>query len=180
MPIIKDPKTGQYVVQGAIDNTPAQLEPIKEKKKPKPKPWWQKVVNDLSYEVKRIQKDPIKAAQTYQRNATQAVVKGAPGGVAELVSNGKPLNNIKYELKQLSNPERVVPRLMQYANRQMGGEHVANTMTLGGIQAAANIGRNVLDAGEGSYLYKGGHLIDDMVDEGYRANAQLPPSDMTQ
>jgi len=181
MPIIKDPKTGQYVVQGAIDNTPAQLEPIKEKKKPKPKPWWQKVVNDLSYEVKRIQQDPIKAAQTYQQNVTKAAVKGTAGmGVAEVMNDNKPLNNIKYELKQLSNPERVVPRLLQYGARRMGGEHVANTLTLGGIQAAANIGRNVLDAGEGSYLDKGGQFIDDMVDEAYRANAQLPPSEMTQ
>lgn len=180
MPFVQDPKTGKFVFEGTVDQAPAQLEPIKEKKKPKPKPWWQQVANNLSYEVKRIQQDPIKAAQTYQRNVTTQAVKAMPGGgAAELAANGKPLNNIKYELQQLSNPERVMPRLLQYQARQHFGEHAANTLTLGGIQAGANIGRNVLDAGEGSYLDKGGQRIDDMVDEAYRANAQLPPSEMT-
>jgi len=60
------------------------------------------------------------------------------------------------------------------------GKSPGETVFLGNTQAAANIARNVLDAGEGDYTDKAaGMAVDRWVDESYRSGGFKPPSEMT-
>ena len=101
-------------------------------------------------------------------------------------------NDLQFELKQFSNPETAMPRLMGLATRTaMGGlpgsnlgggpgisEDVANTATLGTFKAGANIQKNVLDLTGQLTPEKEGE-IDRVLDLNYEANGFRPPSQMT-
>lgn len=192
MPIVKD-KNGKFIVSGETqDTTPYVPEqppkPAPPKPKPAAKPWHQQLLNNLQYEAKRVQKDPIGAAATYAGNTAKAAVDTAqatipqmqaPIAIAKSVAGGKVVNDARFELNQLSNPSRMAARGLSYALQGTLPKFVAGEYTLGTIQAGANIARNVADLGPGDYTQRGFGGIDDAVDQGYMANAAKPPSQMT-
>ena len=111
MPLVR--KNCKWVSAGEGGDTTAyapEQPPAPPKPKPVAKPWWAKVVNDLKYEAKQLQANPVQRLNTYSENAQRAVVAEAPSpnllvkGVGTLMTSKDPINDLKYEAKQFSNP----------------------------------------------------------------------------
>ena len=188
MPLVR--KNGKWVSAGEGGDTTAyapEQPPAPPKPKPVAKPWWAKVVNDLKYEAKQLQANPVQRLNTYSENAQRAVVAEAPSpnllvkGVGTLMTSKDPINDLKYEAKQFSNPERANPRLVNLASTAFLGKTLGETAFLGNTQALANIARNAGDAGAGDYTDRGEAFNPDrFADESYRSGGFTPPSEMNE
>ena len=169
MPVqfIKD-ASGRLVPQGDAKDTTAyvseQPPAVSKPEKPKQKNWWEQTLNNLQYEMKRVQQNPIRAAQTYATNAS---------GFAQVN------NNVRHEVNQLRNPETRGQRLATYganaANSIVSQHNPAmtkiNTMATQGI---ATSGANLLRNLGGS-----SPVLDKAEDRAYQFTGSKPPSEMT-
>jgi len=172
MPIIFDPKTKRHIVVGdnydpgtVTPETPAAPAP-----KPQPqKPWWSQLKQTVDKGVEKILGDQPGGALLPFFNADLAGKK----------------NMIKFELKQLTDPKRAIPRLTHHVIRTLPGigqRDLANTAQMGLMQAQANVVRNAVDPFTGGDYTRSpiGQAADEYVEEGYQALGEKPPSTFTE
>jgi len=167
--LVKDPRTGKWVLKGTVSDTSAY---VPDKPQPAPKAaakqqknWWQQTLNDLQYEVKRVQSDPVGAAATYLRNTSPLV---------------RDTNNIRHEVRQLTNPATRAQRLQQYGATAARAV-LANPATPQG-QLIGQAGPAIATAGANLVRNFGGAgtTIDQAEDRAYQWQGQKPPSEMSQ
>ena len=172
MPIVFDPKTKRHIVVGdnydpgtVTPETPAAPAP-----KPQPqKPWWSQLKQTFDQGVEKVLGDQPGGALLPFMNADLAGKK----------------NMIKFELKQLTDPKRAIPRLTHHVIRAMPGigqRDLANTAQMGLMQATANVARNAVDPLTGGDYTRSpiGQAADEYVEEGYQALGEKPPSTFTE
>ena len=171
MPIIFDPKTKRHIVVG--DNydpgTVTPETPSAPAAKPKPQqPWWSQLKQTVDQGVQKLLGDQPGGALLPFMNADLAGKK----------------NMIKFELKQLTDPKRAIPRLTHHVIRTLPGigqRDLANTAQLGLMQATSNVVRNAVDPFTGGDYTRSpiGRAADEYVEEGYQAIGEKPPSTFT-
>ena len=109
------------------------------------KPWWEKL-KDAAVDVV----EDVAPALRYAPNAVETVQGITQGKTPGFIDRA--VNDVQYELNQLSSPETALPRLTHLAIKNNPAteylpDDLGNTLSLGGAKASANIAKAVLDGG---------------------------------
>ncbi len=141
------------------------------------KPWWEQL-KDAAVDVV----EDVSPALRYAPNpveAIQAITQGKTPGFID-----RAVNDVQYELNQLSSPETALPRLSHLAIKNNPGteylpDDLGNTLSLGGAKASANVAKSLLDGSSALTPAREG-AIDQVLDNYYAATQESKlPSEMT-
>lgn len=147
--------TGKSVWKGAYPDATAPLPETatatQAPPRPKPervtpdKPWWEQL-KDAAVDVV----EDVAPALRYAPNPVEAIQGLTQGKTPGFIDRA--VNDVQYELNQLSSPETALPRLSHLAIKNSPGmsslpDDLGNTLSLGGAKASANVAKAVLDGG---------------------------------
>ena len=166
----RDPRTGKVVRvgsvgagEGFVSATPPKPKP-RSAAKPRPKSWWEKLVNDTKYELNQLKANPQRTVQRLQQN-----VAALPGAYSRLEA--------QETIRNRDRPYVLGPSL-----------GIGADIVLGTAGAVANIGRNAIEAhqrfvqGRPKADYTTSPVasrIDAAEDFLYRGLERTPPSQMS-
>ena len=147
--------TGKSVWEGEYPDATAPLPETATATKPSPqrkpervtpdKPWWEQL-KDAAADVV----EDVAPAMRYAPNAVETIQGLTQGKMPGFIDRA--VNDVQYELNQLSSPETALPRLTHLAIKNNPGteylpDDLGNTLSLGGAKASANVAKAVLDGG---------------------------------
>ena len=142
--------TGKSVWEGAYPDATAPLPETATATKAPPqrkpervtpdKPWWERL-KDAAVDVV----EDVAPGLRYAPNAVETIQGLTQGKTPGFIDRA--VNDVQYELNQLSSPETALPRLSHLAIKTVFPGDLGNTLSLGGAKASANVAKAVLDGG---------------------------------
>lgn len=134
MPVefVKDPRTGRLVRRGSLSGAgpvvpAATTQRSKPQEKPKEKPWWAQLTNAAEYERRQLSSNPL-------------------GRLLTLSGARRFANDVRYEARQLSNPQTAVARALTYGMNAINPNAANRGAVTSSVSAATDAARNGIEA----------------------------------